>query len=417
MGIVQSLLSTVGDVLGYLVNKSETAATITQRQRGSARPRQVVLLLQGLGPGEAKSVADPAPGGQARELRQARPEWTRFKSEDSRAVPTSPPICPQMPNLNTENPQRTAKRRSALRRARSVLISRVAGLVVRGLAWYAQRLTREGAGRFGASIGRLALRCTPHRRGIALRNIAWALQKSGEESSAILAACYLNLGKCLVEFLRLPTVIRSNELLHTVSATGEEHLKAALAKGNGVVLITGHFGNWELMGARLAARGYHVNALARHQNDKSTTSFVDGLRGTTGMRVIWGTHGLVDAAVACLRRGEIVAFLVDQNAGREGTFVDFFGRLASTHTGAAVCALTTGAAVIPAFGVRNPDDTHSGYFLPEVELVRTGSLRKDIEVNTAAFTKIVEAQIRLRPDMWFWLHDRWRARPPSEETR
>jgi len=321
-----------------------------------------------------------------------------------------------MLNLTTMNLQHTAKRRRAFRRATSVLISRVGGLALRGLAWYAQRLTRESAGRLGASVGRLALRCTPHRRGIALRNISFALQKSDEESRAILAACYINLGKCLVEFLRLPTLIRSNELLHLVSAEGEEHLKAALARGKGVVLLTGHFGNWELMGARLVAMGYRVNVLARHQNDKGTTSFVDGLRATAGMRVISARHGIVNPALGCLRRGEIVVFLVDQNADREGIFVDFFGRLASTHAGAAFFALRTGAAVIPAFGVRNPDDTHSGHFLPEMELIRTGRLRKDIEVNTAAFTRIVEAQIRLRPDMWFWLHDRWRARPPSETS-
>jgi KDO2-lipid IV(A) lauroyltransferase len=109
--------------------------------------------------------------------------------------------------------------------------------------------------------------------------------------------------------------------------------------------------------------------------------------------------------------------LIDQNAAHEGIFVEFFGRLASTHAGAALFAIRTGAPVVPVFGIRHEDNTHTALILPEVEVIRTGNLKADIMANTEAFTRLVEQQIRARPEMWFWLHDRWKSRPKGEEKK
>ncbi len=295
-------------------------------------------------------------------------------------------------------------------------VARLGGMALRGLARVAGWFSQGQAGRLGSALGRLIFIFTPHRRGIAWRNLTFAFpDRSEEELRRILRRCYENLGLCLVEFLRLPAVGRNRGIHELVALEGEEHLRRAVAKGRGVILLTAHYGNWELVGAKLAASGFPLNVLAREQRDGSTTSLVNGIREQAGMRVLGTRDNETSRVLGCLRRGEIVGFLVDQNAGRDGMFVDFFGRLASTHAGAAFFALRAGAAVVPVFGLRGAGNTHIARLLPEVEIIRSGNLREDMKTNTAAFTHLLEEQIRACPEMWFWLHDRWKARPPQEK--
>jgi len=302
------------------------------------------------------------------------------------------------------------KSRRSWKHVKGALAARLGGILLRGLARIAGRLSRRQAEQLGRVLARVLFLFTPYRRGIAWRNLCFAFrEKDVAELRRILWECYENFGRCLVEFLRLPKLRKEGEIHELVSLEGEEHLRRALARGRGVVLLTAHYGNWEMVGAKLAACGYPLNVLARQQRDAVTTRLVDGIRQSCGMRVLAARNGDSRVILACLRRGEIVGFLADQNAGRRGIFVDFFGRAASTFAGAALFALRTKAAVVPVFGLRNRDNTHTARLLPEVELIQTGSVRRDVEANTAAFTRLIEHQIRSRPGLWFWLHDRWRT--------
>lgn len=295
-------------------------------------------------------------------------------------------------------------------------MARLGGGALRLLAAGVWRLSPGGAGSLGTFLGRVMLMLTPHRRRVARQNISFALpEKSEEERERILRQCYENIGKSLVEFLRLPYLWQKGSLDEVISLEGEEHLRAALKKGRGVILLTAHYGNWELVGARLTASGYPLNVIARHQRDSGTTQLVNGVREAAGMRVLAARRADSSEILRRLRQNEIVGLLADQNAGRKGLFVDFFGRPASTHAGAALFALRSRAAVVPVFGLRNEDGTHTARLLPEVELVRTGRMREDVEANTARFSRIIEEQIRARPGLWFWLHERWRTRPRRQE--
>lgn len=306
--------------------------------------------------------------------------------------------------------------------ARALLAGRLAaglgGIALRMANLAVQFLPAAGSDAVGRAIGRLVLLTAPKRRRLARANIALAFpEKSAAEVDWILRGCCQNLGRSLVEFLRLPRLCKASGLAQIVKLEGAEHLAAALAKGRGVVLLTAHFGNWEMIGARLVAEGFPLTVLARETRDSSTTRLMTSIREAVGMRVLHTQQGHQQSNILrSLRRNEVVGFLIDQNAGHKGIFIDFLGRPASTHAGAALFALRSKAPVIPLFCFRD-EYCHSGRLLPEVELIRTGSLRGDVAANTAAFTRLVEAQVRARPELWFWLHDRWRTRPPGERAR
>ena len=284
------------------------------------------------------------------------------------------------------------------------------------LLWMARRYHRvpEGVGhRMGARIGLAMRRISPRHWRIVMANLRLAFgdEKGEEELAEIGRECYRHLGKCLVEFFRMPAM-SAEEMRRAAEFRGTEHLDAALAEGRGVILLTGHLGNWEMVGVRIAAEGYPLNVIARAQRDDRLTEYIRRTREVTGMRVLHRDQS-VRQSLRALRRNELVGVLLDQNAGDDGVFVDFFGRSASTAPGAAAFALRTGAVVVPTFGWRKPDDSHVVEIGEAVPLVKTGDRQKDILANTARYTKVIEEQIRAHPEQWFWLHKRWKSRPAT----
>ena len=285
------------------------------------------------------------------------------------------------------------------------------------LLWMARRYHRlpDRLGRnLGRRLGTVMRVISPRHWRIVMTNLrlAFGREKSEEELAEIGRACYEHLGKCLVEFFRLPAMSRE-DIRRVTEFRGSEHLDAGLAQGRGVILLTGHLGNWELVGTRIAAEGYPLTVIARAQRDDRLTAYIQRTREEVGMRV-FHRETAVRESLRALRSNELVGILLDQNAGDEGVFVEFFGHLASTAPGAAAFALRTEAAVVPTFGWRRPDDTHVVEIGEPVPLIRTGDREKDIVANTGRYTKIIENLIRVHPAQWFWLHKRWKSRPPVE---
>ena len=294
------------------------------------------------------------------------------------------------------------------------LQTRLGNAAVLWMARRWQRLPEGLARRVGSGLGTAMRTISPRHARIVMTNLRLAFggEKSEEELAAIAKACYRHLGLCLVEFIRLPAMTRE-EVRSFAELRGREHIEAALERRRGVILLTGHVGNWEMSGCRIAAEGYAVNAIARAQRDTDITEYVRRTREMLGMKVLHRS-GAVRGSLRALRDNEMLGILLDQNAGDDGVFVDFFGHLASTAPGAAAFALKTGAAVLPTFGLRKPDGTHIVEVSEPVPLVNTGDRDRDIRENTARYTKIIEQRIRAHPEQWFWLHKRWKARPPEE---
>ena len=284
------------------------------------------------------------------------------------------------------------------------------------LSLHACRLPEAWVPGFGDWVGDTIRRISRRHWRLVLTNmnIAFGKEKTPEELEQLAYAAYHHAGRSLVEFLRMHRMSRE-KLLATANLVGTEHFDQALAQGKGLILLTAHYGNWELGGARIVAAGYPMNVIARNQSDPKVTDLLMGQRLAVGMKVIDRDRGAA-GAIRALRRNEIVAILLDQNASTNGVFVDFFGKQAATAAGPAGIARKAGSPVVPIFAVRNPDNTHTGFIQPPLQLEYTEDKQADIVRNTQIMVKVIEEQIRRRPELWFWMHRRWKKRPPDEEV-
>jgi KDO2-lipid IV(A) lauroyltransferase len=267
----------------------------------------------------------------------------------------------------------------------------------------------------GVALGELLFRGVRRYREVALRNLSWAFGWDEAKTETVARLTFRNLGKTLVEFLRLPS-LNPEQVRRLCRLEGLEHIHEALGLGRGVLLITAHYGNWELFAARYVLEGRPLWVVGRDADDPATDALVKGIRESCGYRVI-PRQSAPRGVLAALRRNEAVAILMDQNTIQGGEFVPFFGRLAATVTGPAVFALRTGAPVMTCFAIRQPDDTYVGRVDPPILFEPTEDREADVINLTAQLTAVIEAQIRADPTQWFWIHDRWRHRPAAERAQ
>lgn len=263
----------------------------------------------------------------------------------------------------------------------------------------------------GARVGDLAWLILPSRRAIALDNLARAFgaERSVEERARIGRESFRNLGRNAVEacvfYFRAP-----RRLLSRVEVRGVDHLVAAAAQGRGVLGLTAHLGNWELLSAATTLTPVPLSAVYRPLGDPLLDRILERFRGRVGVELIGKRHAFVEIRDA-LRRGRLIGVLLDQNASRrEGVFAPFFGMPASTSKGLALVALRTGAPVVSAFIRRTPDARHVVEFGPLIPPPADG----DPVAFTRAFNAVVEAAVRRAPEQWFWVHRRWKTRPAAE---
>jgi KDO2-lipid IV(A) lauroyltransferase len=212
----------------------------------------------------------------------------------------------------------------------------------------------------------------------------------------------------------LPGILRRRRLAEFSRVEGAEHLQAALARGRGAIVVTAHMGNWELGGLALAQAAGSALAIARVLRNPYIEGRTRKWREGAGLTVV-GRQGALRHVMHWLQSGGCVGMLIDQNQRSGGVFVDFFGKLASTVPSPASIALKHDVPVLAACTWREGKGSfHCFRCDPPFELIRTGDHRADVVANTAQFTRRIEELIRLHPDQWFWLHDRWRKRPQGE---
>lgn len=292
---------------------------------------------------------------------------------------------------------------------RRSLRSALVRFAVAPFAWLLGRLSWPAAQRFGAALGRLGWRFGRRDRRRVLDHLAVAFPDLGEEERDRLGrACLEHLGTSLAELYHLLGK-GCPEILGHLRCEGWEEIETLRAAGRPVLVLTGHCGNWELLGPLFSCRGAALSAVVRKLDEPRLQESIEGLRRRFGTETIdRGSPRSARQLLEALRGGRPLMMLIDQDTRVEGVWVPFFGRLAFTPVGAARLALRRGVAVVPAFAERLGDGSHRVRILPPLELP------DDPVEATAAMTRAIEEQVRRRPEQWLWMHRRWRRRPPHE---
>ena len=311
------------------------------------------------------------------------------------------------------------RRKKVIRPAREKrhLLARIEYVLFLGLFTFFRILPFRVAFWIGEGIGNLLYWTDwPHRK-VGLTNLALAFPaKSIAEHHQILRESFRNLGRLLAEFCHLRSVTPENirERVQFENEAEWQHLVDQL-RGTGALILTGHFGNWELFAHAAACYGLPMHIIHRRLRNVFIEDVLTTERERCGTRVIKKTTAGLEVFRAIKKKSAVVA-AVDQNAsGRMGVFVPFFSRLASTSAGLAGLALTTGVPVVPAFLIReNGSYKHKIVILPLIEPVRTGNQEEDVRATTEKFTAVFQDMVEQYPEHWLWIHKRWKRRPDGD---
>jgi len=304
-----------------------------------------------------------------------------------------------------DSPVKPAKRRHSP-------AQRVEYALARSLETAVSVLPERAADSFGATIGR-RIHDLGIRRDTVDENLRIAFPDANNDwLEKTRLAAYEHLGREAAAMLRLSKLDEKAVVERTI-AVGWDELKEALSLGRGVILVTGHYGNWEIAAAAVASRNVTIGAIVRRQGNRLVDERLQQLRRNLGVETIY--QGQAPARVPrLLRSNGVVGIVGDQDARRSGIFVPFFGRPASTHRGPALFALRLGAPVFSCIARRLPGSEVRYEVRGErVEFERTGDLDHDVRALTSELALRLEKEIRLAPEQYFWFHKRWKTQPPG----
>ena len=245
------------------------------------------------------------------------------------------------------------------------------------------------------------------RRNVALTNLGIAYPESDPSwRREVVKKLYCNLSLSVMEFLILTKNPKAVSKWVT-KVEGEEHLENLSKGGRGAVLLTAHVGNWELLAAWLACKGYPLVAGVRDPNDVHVSKLLAYYRKALGVETIPKKSLLLKGA-KLLKQGKFIGILADQDGGTDGIRVSFMGKVASTVGGPAALSLLTKAPVVPIVSYRIAPYEHEILVLPPIEPLYELPREEAIREMTIKFNDILEGFIRRSPEQWLWLHRRWR---------
>ncbi|HEY3133839.1 MAG TPA: lysophospholipid acyltransferase family protein [Gemmatimonadaceae bacterium] len=311
----------------------------------------------------------------------------------------------------SKSPLTKSKKTKRLRKP--TLVHRVEYYTMRATIGALRALSWDAACKIGERIGVLGYRPFGIRKRVVEKQIAAAFPDLSDDAVAQLAReSYAHLGRTFVESALFDKLGKDGVLELVDEVGGWHHVEDAMSKGNGIVFVTGHIGNWELAGAYIAARGIPVDAIARGMANPLTDEYVTRVREATGMVIVHDADA-VKRAPRSLRAGRGVAFIADQGVlGLASTYVPFFGRPAKTPRGAAVFALRFEVPVIFVVALRKPNGSFR-VVVERIEAKRTSNMDRDVDAIVATFTAHLEKWVRVVPAQYFWQHRRWRRQPPD----
>lgn len=274
---------------------------------------------------------------------------------------------------------------------------------------FARMLPYRLALALGSFLGWLAFDVVRIRRRVTMLNLKNSLGegKSEKELIRIGRRTYRNFAKSMVEYALFPS-LNKEKIIGIVEFEGADYFDEALKRGKGAVVVAGHFGSWELMGAATSQKGYPVDFLVGEQHNFLVDNLMNDYRRSVGIGII-KMGAASKGVIRALKNNRFVAMLSDQDAGNDGTVVDFFNRPASTPKGPAAFALKMDAPIIMGFIIRDSNKKQRIIIEKPIFGEKTSDKEEDIRKLTQAYTRMLEDYIRKYPDHWFWPHRRWKS--------
>ena len=240
----------------------------------------------------------------------------------------------------------------------------------------------------------------PKRKNTALKNLKIAFpDKSDEWINTTLKKCYNFFTFNFLQFLAFPLDPNSVE----IEVLGKKYLNYATSGKNGTVLVSAHFGSWEILGYWFGINNYPLVGIAQRQKNKGANLFFEEKRQLSGTKQVYRKSSM-DSLYEILNANKILGLVSDQDARGKGVFVDFFNKPASTHKGAALFHLNTNASLI--FGICVQKDIEKY----RVEFIPINPKKKSTEDITQLYTTIIEQSIKKYPEQYFWFHNRWKTK-------
>ena len=283
------------------------------------------------------------------------------------------------------------------------LIGSLGAAAFRLFQWYVERKSPQAGERAGERLGRLAYRVMKSRRARTLSNLQLAFPElSDAQREGIAKGTFEHFGRIAADFLR--SAKRSKEeTLASIEVEGREHIENAVKNGKGALLMTGHFGNWELIAHWLTATGYDTWAVARDPNGREMSELVLKQREASGLKVL-PRGNAARTILACVKKNGIVGILFDQNTSE--AFLPFFGHPCGTVIGPAVLSQRSGSPLVPVYCVRVAPMKYRLVFEAPVQPAEG---YEGPEAYTKSMNEFLERAIRQYPDQYLWLHDRWKS--------
>jgi KDO2-lipid IV(A) lauroyltransferase len=292
-------------------------------------------------------------------------------------------------------------------------------LIVRVLVCLLQALSWGLAGKVADLLAWLAYHVDRRHRLVALDNLRHAFpgRYSEAELDALVRATYRHFAHLLVEITLTPRKLHVTNWKAHVEIVDDRRVVGHLLSGRPLLIVTGHFGNWEIAGYVLGLVGMTTHAVARPLDNPYLDDFLRRFREHTGQKIL-AKHGDFDQMQGLLASGGVLATLGDQDAGQRGLFVDFFGRPASTHKAIALLALQYQVPILVSCAARVRAPLGYRILTGDVIYPEEYAGRPDaVRAITERFTLALERLVRQYPEQYFWLHNRWKHRPKEKKAR
>jgi KDO2-lipid IV(A) lauroyltransferase len=302
-------------------------------------------------------------------------------------------------------------------RKRRPLLDYLVYLAVRLVVCLAQMMSVEQSYAFARMLAAVLYLVDKRHRKVGMENLreAFGDQYFEAERDAIVRGVYRHFCMMLMEILHIPRKLHPTTWRDRITLVGHERVLDRLMDGGPLIMLTGHFGNWEMAGYLFGVFGFPPTSVARTLDNPHLERFLRSFRERTGQKLVPKKGGF-DQMLEVLQSGGVLSFLADQDAGARGLFVNFFGRPASTHKAIALLAIEHNAPIVVGYARRiGPGfryEVGCDELIDPSELTGTAD---DVRLLTQRYTSAIERFIRRDPDQYLWLHRRWKHQPKGKK--